>query len=87
MKDDKLTPTEQRIIDMLSDGIGHTVDEIKNCLYDVIGAESVTVRMHLSNINKKILPRYEVVCIKNKGRPAKGLQAIYRLMRTINMGE
>lgn len=52
------TPTEQRIINMLSDGQSHTTAELKTCLDDELASASA-VRFHISNIRQRLRPKGE----------------------------
>lgn len=82
----ELTKTERKIISLLSDGLSHNTNEIKNCLYDVEGAEIATVWKHISNINAKIKPAYEIISVNTRGKPRiKNL--LYRLVRIIRVSE
>lgn len=55
MASPKFTPTEQRILDLLSDGLSHRREEFLSCLYDELGRLG-TVRLHLYNMRKKLRP-------------------------------
>jgi hypothetical protein len=50
----KLTPTEDRILALLSDGAIHSLEELWGLLAAGDMAEKVSVQMHLSNLRKKI---------------------------------
>lgn len=53
------TPTEQRMLKILSDGFPHHKSELQACLYD----EESTIRQHIYNIRAKLRPRGEdIVC-------------------------
>ena len=63
-----LSPTEQRLMDLLSDGLPHTKKEMVPCLADPLGGET-NVKTHLHNLRKKLLPRNEaVLCVIVGGR-------------------
>lgn len=49
----KLTPTERRIMTMLSDGYRHRKSELQTCLGDEL-ATNGTLLVHIANIRKKL---------------------------------
>jgi DNA-binding response OmpR family regulator len=56
------TPTEQRMLDLLSDGFVHTKEELKRCLWDEL-ARIETVQVHISNLRKKLRPQgRDIIC-------------------------
>ena len=56
------TPTQQKIIDMLSDGKPHSRKELKRCLPDEL-AELKTVNVHIAHIRLKLRPLGEdIIC-------------------------
>ena len=58
-----LTPTEQRIMDLLGDGMPHTKKEMVSCLADPMGGED-NVKPHLHGLRKKLLAKNEtVLCV------------------------
>ncbi len=58
----KFTPTQQRIIDVLSDGKPHSRKELKGCLPDEL-AELKTVNVHIAHIRVKLRPIGEdIIC-------------------------
>jgi hypothetical protein len=75
-----LTATEQKIYDVLSDGLPHTVEELHGMLPDDLAGVSA-LRKHLSSIRDKIPPHLLVLTqfIKRK--------MYYRLARSITSGE
>lgn len=55
-----LTPVQQRIYDLLSDGQRHTRDEVRACLYDdELGDD---VRTQVSNL-RRIIREYNLVIV------------------------
>lgn len=59
---EKLTPTQQRIYDYLSDGLPHPRKELQTCLADELSSLSA-LRFHLSLLRKKIAHKGEdVIC-------------------------
>lgn len=79
MRIDSLTPTQQRIFDLLSDGKHHTYDELAECLWDENSlTPRETLRVHLHNLRKRLTPNgMEIVC---RSYPTV-LQTDYRLAR------
>ena len=56
------TPTQSRILRVLSDGRRHSRKEIHGCLVDELG-ELSNIQAHLSNIRKKLRPIGEdIIC-------------------------
>lgn len=55
LADVKYTPTQRRIMDILSDGMPHPKEEIQETFYDPM-AVSGAVRTHISYLRKKIEP-------------------------------
>jgi hypothetical protein len=53
-----LTPTHERILTALSDGLPHSIAELRGCLGDEL-ALSVTLRVHLTNLRKILRPKGE----------------------------
>ena len=52
----KLQPVQQRMVDVLSDGMQHTPEELHACLHDELGPLS-NVRVQLSLIRRIIQPK------------------------------
>ena len=79
----KLTPTQQRIADVLADGAPHTMQELIACLWDD-QAENPrdTVYVHVSNIREKIGKQgYDIISRGSNGKMT------YRLVRYLTSGE
>lgn len=73
----ELTPTQQRIMNLLSDGLSHTRNEIHMCLSDNLSARSA-LKFHITAIRKYLEPRGEtVLCVVSNGPIA------YRYVRII----
>lgn len=72
-----LTSTEQRIYDMLCDGLPHSRVEIHTCLPDNL-SEITAIQFHLSKIRQK-LPPGQAILIEHKSRSVH-----YRLVRLLN---
>jgi DNA-binding CsgD family transcriptional regulator len=47
------TPTEQRILDVLADGMPHTREELAACLWDEL-AERSTIKFHISKMRSRL---------------------------------
>lgn len=52
----KLTPTEKRFLQLLSDGKPHHESELITCLHDELGNKA-TVRVHITSLRKKIIDK------------------------------
>ena len=58
------TPTEQRILVMLSNGKDHTRDELMECLLDYKVATTIMLNHHIANLRAKLrMLRHDIVCI------------------------
>ena len=56
------TPTEQKMLAILADGLPHTQEELHACLYDDLGRLG-NIHMHISNIRKILRPCGEsIIC-------------------------
>ena len=65
----KFTPTEQRILAILADGMAHTRQELHGCLYDELGGPG-NLRVHICNIRKKLLRVGQtILCELYRGSP------------------
>jgi len=53
---DKHTPTQQRILDVLSDGCPHPMTELLVCLPDPVANTRKNVAWHLVELRKKLRP-------------------------------
>jgi hypothetical protein len=51
----KFTPTQQRMLQLLMDGLPHSPAELHGCLYDEMSAVR-TVKYHLSTMRKILRP-------------------------------
>lgn len=73
------TPTEQRILRVLSDGMPHHRNELIAVLWDEMTTD-VTVRQHIFRIRKKLSPiGQDIVCVMTGNN---GFQ--YRQMRMLH---
>lgn len=76
--DIRFTPTQQRMVDLLADGLPHPRQQLRECLYDELSEFSV-VQNHISDIRKKLLLRGEyIVC------ELRGYQICYRHVRLLH---
>lgn len=65
MTDVSFTPTEERILEVLGDGVRHKRKELHRCLSDEL-TNVKTIQFHLSKIRQKIRPMgRDIVCIFN----------------------
>lgn len=53
----------QRILVLLSDGMPHSKDEIRACLYDELGSDS-TIKCHISHIRTGLRRKGEDILIQ-----------------------
>lgn len=60
------TVTEQKILDLLSDGKLHRAEEIHACLPDELGARE-NIHQHLSNIRKKLRAIGQDIVLRRNG--------------------
>ena len=59
------TPTQQKIVDLLSDGLPHTRKEVHACLWDELSPLS-NIKAHITAIRKKIRPLgQDIICEYN----------------------
>ncbi len=63
----KFTPTEQRMLAVLADGLPHTRQELHACLVDDMGPLS-NIQMHLSSIRRMLRGQGEDVVCELKGK-------------------
>jgi len=74
---DKLTPTQRRMLDLLSDGKPHKKAELKNLLSDELSKVN-TIQYHISLLRSHVRERgQEIVCDLN------GLSVRYRLVELV----
>ena len=65
----KYTPTEQRIIDLLSDGLMHSSNELLGCLEGADELSKSAVRQHIFNMRRKMAEAAEYIsCEVYSGR-------------------
>ena len=75
---ERLPPQQQRMYDLLKDGLPHSLQELHGCLHDELGA-MVNAQVAISFLRRRIRPvGLEVVCQRNNGA-----QPTYRLVRVI----
>jgi LmbE family N-acetylglucosaminyl deacetylase len=74
----KLTPTQRKMLDLLSDGMPHTRESLHACLWDECGPLS-NIQMHISALRKIVRQDGEdIVCVIFDQEPH------YRHMRMID---
>lgn len=77
----KFTATEQRILDVLSDGLSHVRQELKDVLEDELAGKDA-LSFHMMNIRRKLEPIGQSVVCELRGR-----KVLYRhviLLRSLN---
>ncbi len=58
----RFTPTEQRILNLLSDGLPHSREEIRHCLSDEL-APKAAIRPHIASIRRVLrLLGEDIIC-------------------------
>lgn len=70
----ELTPTEQRLYDILSDGLAHPSAQLHATLGDDM-TDMVTLRMHISNLRRKLQHHGRDIAARQNGHTS------YRLVR------
>ncbi|MDB4786196.1 hypothetical protein OAG36_00530 [bacterium] len=79
----KFTPTQERILKVLSDGRIHTKDELFNCLDDELADRNGSaVKRHLSIMRKQLRPNGQDIICEFFQR-----KRFYRHVRLIGRGE
>ena len=74
----KLTPTQQRLMDVLQDGKPHTKEELLAVMIDPLTDVRV-MQIHLSNLRKRLRPNgLDVFSVSTKGWEHR-----YRLVRLV----
>ena len=77
------TPTEQRILDVLSDGEAHRADELFACLCDDCGGDRENLRKNLAvilfNLRRKMKPTGRTILSEWNNR-----RAFYRHVRLLH---
>lgn len=77
MTDNGFTPTQQRILDVLSDGKDHTRKELHSCLPDELSQLSA-IQKHVSKIRKVLQPKgFLILCTIHNRR------ICYRYVRSV----
>lgn len=64
-KEGKYTPTQRRILHVLSDGLSHTVSELRHCIWDEQADLDVVIRDHISKL-RKVLPKGQDVISRKR---------------------
>ena len=71
------TPTQRKILDVLSDGQGHSTEELRKCLWDELTDVS-TVRVHLTQMRAKLRPIGQDILYRD---------SMYRHVRLVSISE
>lgn len=77
----KFTPTQARILAVLSDGLPHTPEELVGCLWDEMTSVK-TVRVHIHAIRKILRPAGQDIVCEYIRR-----DCLYRHVRLLNFRE
>lgn len=57
------TITERKMLELLSDGLPHRVEELRPCLFDELSTRTA-IQVHICNIRKKLVGKGEdIVCV------------------------
>lgn len=64
MPDDRLTPTQRRLLAVLADGQPHSRHALRACLFDDLGSLS-NIKAHLSHLRGKLRPEgQDIACVR-----------------------
>lgn len=77
----RFTPTQQRMIDVLSDGLRHTRKELEACLDDELAETHSAVSVHLTAIRKILRPIGQDVILEYEGQN----RTYYRHVRIVGL--
>ncbi len=80
MEQPKYTPTQQRMLAVLADGMRHTKEELISCLWDEMGTIG-TVNVHLTYLRKILRPMGQDIICENDGRRRNGYRHV-RLLKS-----
>jgi hypothetical protein len=64
----RYTPTHQRILMLLSDGLPHSLQELMECTDDGEFCSRKNIHTHLSMLRKKLQPRGEDIMCRRSGK-------------------
>jgi hypothetical protein len=74
------TPTQQKIINVLSDGQPHQKRELQDCLDEL--AEPNAIHVHVTLIRRKLRPvGEEILCVNRDGK------SYFRHVRVVSIGD
>jgi len=77
----KFSGVQQRMLDVLSDGLSHTPKELQACLHDELGSVS-NIHAHLTGLRKNLRPKgSDVLCELLNG------STTYRQVRVVRPSE
>jgi hypothetical protein len=71
-----LTPIQQKMVDLLSDGLCHTKEELHGCLYDDQGPLR-NIAQHITMARKLLRPTGRDIICQREGKS----KSYYRLVR------
>jgi len=75
----KLTPNEERLLEVLKDGQFHPGSELLECLSDGVRWRSLSV--YVCTLRKKLMKGYLILCVMREKKRG------YRMVRSINSTE
>ena len=84
MSNGRLSPTEQRIYDLLSDGLSHNREELHACLDELANSKALTV--FVTHMRAKLRPKGEDIICEYQykgGWPNRSKSFSYRLARLL----
>jgi DNA-binding response OmpR family regulator len=80
ISDIMFTPTQQRIMAVLADGLPHSTAEMLGCLLDELNDASC-LRSHISHLRKKLRPTgQDIISQRMNGNRADGHYRLVRIM-------
>lgn len=77
---DRLPPTSQRMLDLMSDGESHIIDSLKSCLADELG-EDRNLQHHLNILRRYLSPLGWTVLCEFGGSKERGGKTHYRVVK------
>lgn len=80
----KFTVTQQKLLDVLSDGLPHTKGELKKCLPDPEYSEDINVTWHIIKLREQLKPIGQTIVCEFANR--KRLYRHVRLLTPVSKG-
>lgn len=74
----EFTPTEERMLVVLSDGDRHKKEELHKCLFDEL-SQLMTVNYHIQNMRRKLERKGQTIVVER----GKGYDLFYRHVRLL----